>query len=133
MRFYSEFCLNIWTYTKKKKKKKKHNTSILETCYTTHNLWWEINTHSLIMSTFILFQTETEDNLRGYCTSYPKISMFCAPLLSTSFLKINICKKPLGLLKLQWHFLVLWTIYYKMHTLFCKKGVDNFEIEHKIC
>ena len=43
----------------------------------------------------------------------------------------SIIQEPLGLPKFWYYFLVPLTIYYKMHTLFIKKSVDNFEIEHE--
>ena len=43
----------------------------------------------------------------------------------------SIIQEPLGVPKFWCYFRVLWTIYFQMHTLFIKKGVDNFEIEHQ--
>ena len=45
----------------------------------------------------------------------------------------SITQEPPGLLKFKCYFWVPWTIYYKMHILLFKKGVDNFEIGHKTC
>ena len=43
----------------------------------------------------------------------------------------SITQDPLDLPKFGCYFWVPWTIYYKIHILFFKKDVDNFEIEHK--
>ena len=45
----------------------------------------------------------------------------------------SITQEPLSLLNFWCYFWVSRTIYYKMHTFFPKKGVDNFEIEYKTC